>query len=417
MNAVFTIVAKNYLPMARTLGDSIRELHPTLSFHILLSDEPDNTVQVDTERYLVTAARDIGIQKYRHLAFKYNLVELSTALKPFFFEYLFNNFGYDKIIYLDPDIYVYGGLQPIFDDLDRYFLVLTPHVTKLDIIDVGSKAEGEFLLCGTYNLGFAAIKNNEKGRDLLEWWKVRLYDKGFVDRMDGLFVDQKWMDLVPSFDDEVLVSRYPGYNVAHWNLHQRRITYCDGKYYASGQLLVFFHFSGFDPSQPDKVTKSSDASRFNLSEMPELRELFRQYAERVVQNSEGLFNSPYAYSTFDNGVAIFSYQRRLFRRLMENGYDFGDPFRTSPDSFYELLKQNKMLVFNKDSPGEFRKKDIGSASKRLKAIQIGLRRLKQLIGVKNFHLLMRVMASLSRPEEQTYLLESLDLDLPIRFYQ
>lgn len=417
MNAVFTIVAKNYLPMARTLGDSIRALHPTLAFHILLADEPDNIVQLDAERFPITFARDIGIQKYRELAFKYSVIELSTALKPFFFEYLFDRFEYDKIIYLDPDIYIFDSLQSIFDELDRYFLVLTPHITKFNIVDIGSKTEDDFLLCGVYNLGFAAIKNNKKGRDLLEWWKIRLHDKGYVDRLEGLFVDQKWMDIVPSLDDEVLVSKYPGYNVAHWNLHQRPFTRNDGRYYADGQPLVFYHFSGFDPSRPDRVTKTGNTSRFNLAEMPEYREMLQTYAEKVLLNSNEVFAAPYAYSSFEDGVAIFSYHRRLFRRLLEYGYDFGDPFRTSSGSFYELLKRNKLLIFSKNSPGEFRKQDFSNASGRLKTIQTGLVRLKHVIGIQNFHLLMRVMASFSRYEEQTYLLETLDTDIPVRFYQ
>ena len=40
---------------------------------------------------------------------------------------------------------------------------------------------------------------------------------------EGLFVDQRWVDLVPALFDDYVVMKRAGLNVAYWNLHERSI--------------------------------------------------------------------------------------------------------------------------------------------------------------------------------------------------
>jgi hypothetical protein len=416
MNAVFTIVAKNYLPQARTLGDSIRRIHPDLPFYILLADETEGLLDLTKERYTVIEVKDMGIVGYKDMAFKYSLVEFSTAIKPFILEYLFERFRFEKIIYLDPDVFVYGSLHPIFDSLDSHFMVLTPHITKLSLSDDGTKSENDFLINGTYNLGFVAVNYSDAARAVIRWWSARLKDKGYVDRLDGLFTDQKWMNLVPCFHDKgVLVSRNPGYNLAHWNMHEREVHFNQGEYLVDGYPLVFFHFSGFDPHHPEKATRGVDVTESDLQGSSEYCKLFAAYANDLLRNQTAEAKHPYAYGTFDNGVRIFAFQRRLYRRLTEIGFHFGDPFSVGQGSFYDLLQRNRMVICEKDGTGEYRKKDFAGADAKLNALKFGMVLLKKVIGIKYFYLLTRILSVMCQPEEQTYLLETLHLDLPIRF--
>ena len=239
-NAVFTICAKNYLAQARTLGDSIRRYHPELAFYIFLADESQGLLDPEREKQCMIEVREIGIPQFRSMAFQYDVLELSCAIKPFCFDYLFRK-DYERAIYLDPDICVYNSLDSIFDLLDRDFIVLTPHLTKMNIADDGSTSEDVFLFCGAYNLGFAALRHCQESSGFLEWWKVRLETKGFADRLDAYHVDQKWIDLIPGyFDQGVCISRNPGYNAAHWNMHQRPLSVSQGVYYVDEHPLVFF---------------------------------------------------------------------------------------------------------------------------------------------------------------------------------
>ena len=65
----------------------------------------------------------LPIPRSRWFHFKYSIVELSTAVKPYAFEYLFRSQAVDRIIYLDPDIKIYSGLHKIIAALDTADIV------------------------------------------------------------------------------------------------------------------------------------------------------------------------------------------------------------------------------------------------------------------------------------------------------
>ena len=123
----------------------------------------------------------------------------------------------------------------------------------------------------------------------------------------------------------------------------------------------------------------------------------------------------YAYSKFDNGVSIFRFQRRLYRKLTENGFKFEDPFSTAQNSFYDLLRKNKLLIMDRCGGGEMRKRDFSDPAGKLRILRKGMLLLKRVIGIKYYNLLMRTLLVLCRPEEQTFLFENLKLDIPSRF--
>jgi len=185
-------------------------------------------------------------------------------------------------------------------------------------------------------------------------------------------------------------------------------------YKVNGQPLIFFHFSGFDPRKPDAITRPHGKGPVTLKDKPEYRELFEDYREKWQKNQPECINESYAYSCFDNGIQIYNFQRRLYRKLAEQKIVFDNPFSTGPDSYYNALKVNKLLIIG-SLKGELRKTNIPNAEGKLKKIKKIMHLLKKVIGIKRYHLLLRVLNALSRPEEQTFLFETLHLDFPIKF--
>ncbi|HEY0109636.1 MAG TPA: hypothetical protein VGB67_08425, partial [Fibrella sp.] len=165
---VFSIVARNYIPMANALGDSLKRVHPDVSYFIVVADAEDDTVKFDAQRYPVVPATALGIGQLRQMAFKYNVTEFCTALKPFAFNYFFKQ-GSQRVIYFDPDICVFAPLDDLFDQLRESSLVVTPHICTMEESYTGLVPDGMLMLVGIFNFGFCAIANKKNGRRVIEW--------------------------------------------------------------------------------------------------------------------------------------------------------------------------------------------------------------------------------------------------------
>ena len=167
MNAVCTIVSKNYLAQALTLGDSMAITNPDVKFHILLADEKEE-LDLDSFKYPIIEFKNLGLPFWEDMAFKYDVIEFNTATKPFFMQWLFEKYSYEKLLYIDPDCAVYSKLDYVFDELDTNFIAMTPHILDPQLIDEAAIAETEHLFDGIYNFGFVGIANSEKGQYILQ---------------------------------------------------------------------------------------------------------------------------------------------------------------------------------------------------------------------------------------------------------
>ncbi|MDA8018740.1 MAG: methyltransferase domain-containing protein [Thermoanaerobaculia bacterium] len=340
-----SIASNNYLPFVRVLARSFLEHHPDGRFFVCLVDQPHPRIPYEEEPFEVVLVRDLGIPSFRNLAFRYSVVELNTAVKPFFLRYLHDRQGAACACYFDPDILVTSDLGPLYDALREVDAVLTPHILQ-PLEDKASPADRDFLLTGTFNLGFVGFRFTEASRRFLDWWQRKLFDECLHEIERGLFVDQRWMDLAPSFLPQVEILRDPGYNVAYWNLAHRTLTETKSGWALAEGPLRFFHFSGFDPHAVDRVSKYQN--RFRLSQRPDLGPLFFNYRDQLLDAGyERLSSLPYAYGEFSNGVRVPLSARRALAEEDRAGSIWADPFDVEAEgegrarslpSFYDWLR-------------------------------------------------------------------------------
>lgn len=311
--AVFTIVSKNYLHFARTLMDSVREFHPDWEQHVLLVDKV-NDGEFNEEMFQVSTVLDLKLPNPQQFLFRYNILELNTAVKPWMFEWLFSREKYDKVIYLDPDICLYDSMNEVIFELDNgNLMVLTPHLTGF-LDDDKKPGEIEILVSGTYNLGFLALAKHDDTFNFLNWWQRKLEFECVVDIPRGLFVDQKWMDLTPGIFNDVKILRHGGYNVAYWNLKHRLVEKINDKFFVNGERLVFFHFSGLNPLDINVLSKHQNRYRISDLDMA-VQELVKGYAEKVLANGYNeCKNLKYSFNNFEDGIAINDFVRIAYRK-------------------------------------------------------------------------------------------------------
>ena len=340
--AALTIVSRNYLALARVLAKSFLTHHPNDHFYVYLCDTHEG-IDPSKEPFTFLYAEDISIPQRSIFFTQYSILEANTAVKPFVLEYLLFDKGYDKVVYLDPDIQIFNPLTEAWNALEDNNIVLTPHVLK-PYSDNCQPTELNILQSGTYNLGFIALHRADVLREMLRWWQKKLFRECLVDIPRGLFVDQKWMDLAVGYFEKVRILRNPGYNVAYWNLHERKITLNKNVPHVEGIPLSFFHFSGYSPFRPGRLSKHQD--RHALSDLPEVKQLCDNYgAQLLAEGHMELSDIPYGFDILPNGVKISACVRRALRLLLDRNVTVPSPWE-NPDEFVR-----KLMVVDETSCG------------------------------------------------------------------
>lgn len=405
-NAGFTICAKNYLAHAISLKESFLKHNPNSDFFIFLSDLPYGLETVESELILL---EETWIPDWKKMAFKYNVIEFSTSIKPFCFKKLFNQ-KYTKVIYLDPDIYVTKSLNEIYEYLNGKSIVLTPHYCNIQTNYTGSITEEEILFVGIYNLGFTAIRNNIIGNKIVDWWTNRLSNKCYADKFDALHVDQKWMDFIPAFfPNDTLITHHMGINPAIWNLHERELIIENDEYFIRDNQskvifpLLFFHFSGFDPYNPKLINRRHP--KYNTDIYKSYIPLFKEYVECLYKNHYEKYSKMiYSFNSFSNGENIVALHRRLYRVNIGEYPDI-DPFKES-SKIYSTYKKNNLLSGVKSNQFSiFTEADRNRKESYEKMLKFLFKVLKRLIGIKYYLALIKFIHDLTRYEQQAFLIK------------
>jgi hypothetical protein len=336
----YTSFTFSYLNRARVLASSLKRQHPEWVFWAVLTDRPPdgfsfNASEEDFDQ--IIRAEDLFGDSTETWLFRHDIVEACTAVKGKALLHIMDQPCVDKIFYFDPDIAIFGSMQPVVDLLDNWSIILTPHQTTPEITEIAIRDnEITSLHYGTYNLGFLAVRNDLESREFADWWSKRL-DKWCFDRLDiGVFVDQKWCNLVPCYFDSVKVLRDPGYNVASWNLSHRKATISeDGSLLINGFPLRFFHFTKLGPLGN---TMTERYAKDNI----EIYEIWAWYEREVRRLSDPSIPAGWwHYGTFENGDKIPKAVREFYRYREDLVRAFPEP---RGDGFRTWLLQNSELL-------------------------------------------------------------------------
>jgi hypothetical protein len=312
--------------MAKVLLASVAFHCPEAELYLCLADKrlPD-TGQYPANVGIV-AADELAIPDFCSFAFRYTIMEFNTALKPFMIRHLLGQ-AIDTVLYLDPDIEVFAPLDMLLEPLRAgYSFVLTPHICQPAEGDTFPDDMG-IMRAGIYNLGFLGVAVGKDTERLLRWWCRRLRYDCVSEQERGVFVDQKFIDLLPGFTDSVRIVRDTVCNVAYWNLQQRNLTQASDHWLIDGEQLRFFHFSGINID--DLTYLSKWTQEFRGAEISSaLHALMQHYADQVRAAGyvTGGQQPPYAYGCFRSGTPIPDPVRRMFRDRHLSW--LGDPFET-----------------------------------------------------------------------------------------
>lgn len=282
MKICYTVCSLNRLGQVLALAASVRRYNSDYRFVLCLADEWQGRIEAASFKDLeVIALSELGLPEHNELSARYNIFELSCALKAYFGQHLYRKYNPDFLLYFDTDLLVYSNFSPIEEGFSTGGILLTPHYTQPFPDKDKFPLERDVLNAGLYNGGFVGLKKTKAAEDFLAWWQQRLKTQGYNNVCEGMMVDQLWLNLVPLYFPETVVSRHPGCNLAYWNLHERRLEETASGFAVNGEPLVFFHFSGFRIHQPERL--SQHQNRIRESNHPAVMKLLAAYRDELVR--------------------------------------------------------------------------------------------------------------------------------------
>lgn len=140
--------------------------------------------------------------------------------------------------YIDADLYFYGDLSPIFDEMANSSVLVHGHRFAPEYQDREATS-------GIYNVGLVGFRNNAVGRECLAWWRNKCLEACKLDPEAGYCGDQKYLDDWPDRFPGVRVLQHPGAGLAPWNITNHRVARLGKSVTADGWPLIFYHHHSF----------------------------------------------------------------------------------------------------------------------------------------------------------------------------
>lgn len=339
----YTSATSCYLPKARVLGYSLKKYNPDAKFYLLLSDSLPENFDLSKEPfdgiiYADEIKLDIKMSK-EFWFYLHDVTELCTAVKGWAALELLSRTREDKVVYLDPDMVVFHSFKDLEELLDKHDIVVTPHrLTAESKFDDYFYGDHQFYTRGVFNLGFLAVRNNERGIEFLNWWKKMLENYCYIDDPKGLFTDQKLIDLAPAFFDSLFICRDEGYNISWWNITQRDISGTPDNLLVNNKPVYIYHFSNYDSGLHKEVIEE------HCKENTALIELFNWYTKQQNVNGQNDYKKICCiYDKYDNGEIIKPIARKMVRNssYIFNLYKNSNPYDTkNSNSLYHYYSFN-----------------------------------------------------------------------------
>jgi GT2 family glycosyltransferase/glycosyltransferase involved in cell wall biosynthesis len=322
---VCTVINKAWLAHARALAESLHAHQRDAEMSVLIVDPIDGFIDPAHEPFEILGPHDIEIDDFDAMSVRYGITELCCALKPSILRHLLQR-G-ETTVYLDSDVRVFAPLDSLDEALREHPFLLAPHLLAPLADDGREPSELAILLAGSFNLGFAAARNTPEVDALLRWWSERLRTGSRLEPAKGMVFDQRWADLMPTLFEQVGSSRDPGLNAGFWRAATSRFEQAGATVMVDGRPLRTFHFTGFEPERPDRLSKYDN--RTSLDRDPVLAEMCAEFSRRLEACGHADTSRwPYGFGATASGVPLTGELRGLWDRANREGALRETPFTT-----------------------------------------------------------------------------------------
>ena len=238
-----TIITPDYFPKALALYKSIRQFEPDIKLQVLVTDNGAvaGSKGIPEGINLITISELKGYSLVDELYRKYAHIDLDFfrwSLKPILISWLIEK-DFEKILYLDCDMFFFNDYTFLFEELDHSSILLTPHWRNSNpLIDKDSFIA--LFTSGIFSGGF--IGANRDALPAMRWWAEACHFM-MGPRMDiGIYDDQKYLDAFPVLFEKTKIIRHRGCGVGA-NMEETKRMMVNGKVLINGEYpVIFVHF-------------------------------------------------------------------------------------------------------------------------------------------------------------------------------
>lgn len=253
MIRVASIVTSDYVESALTMFQSMRQFIPDCTLDLLVVSHHKQYPSCNIPHVQIHCIEDfcdhpeLG-QLFRLALNNYSqsdcelpahigpLDYLRWSVKPLFSNILLEK--YHKIFFCDHDLYFYSDFSFLDELSEGKSICLSPHWRTI-YHSYGREWQYNYRH-GVFNGGFFIV--SRAGKKIMDWWAEMCLFRCSAS-CEYTYVDQKYLDLVPLYFDDVEVIKHKGCNVADWNrTYLERKQTPDGVM-VGGQPIVFIHYS------------------------------------------------------------------------------------------------------------------------------------------------------------------------------
>lgn len=234
----------NYLMYGLTLFRSLQNTHDDFSLFVLCLDDKTYQALLNLDQKVVPLALqnleqfDPELQQCQE---NRSRIEYYFTISPCLPRYIFMlQPEIDLLVYLDADLYFFSSTESIFNELGDKSILITAH-------NFYKNADYELAMYGKFNVAFQIYRNNDVGRQCLEWWREKCLEWCYDRAENGKFADQKYLEQWPLlWGEQVLVSQNPGVNLAPWNImhYADKILLDSNAPLIGANPIVFVHYQG-----------------------------------------------------------------------------------------------------------------------------------------------------------------------------
>lgn len=251
-NTFCTIITGNYYAYALSLFESLKtHSKQDVAMYVYVADDSSEqeflySLQKLHKGIFFIFKDEIQTEITSKLFDKYHKAYMDAyrwSMKPVFINYLIQEKDFEKVVYLDCDLFFYNNPDFMFELLDKDVVILSPHWRcsdnpNQDFTNFKLNFKG-----GIYNGGFVAT--NSKGIEVMNYWANLCLAACEINFENGFYVDQKYLDILHSRFEGVGVLRHRGCNVATWNLtDNKRSLNQKGEVVINDEFpIIFIHFT------------------------------------------------------------------------------------------------------------------------------------------------------------------------------